>query len=299
MRTSAAVAGVEAVPSEWSDYFELTKPRITIMVLVTTVFGFVLGNQSEFSASLLVWTVVGTGLLSAGGSALNHFWERRSDALMERTASRPLPAGRMDWRRALAFGVTLALAGVGVLALTVNLLTAALGLAALVSYVLVYTPLKKVTSLATLIGAVPGALPPVMGWTAAQNSLSAGAWVLFGILFFWQLPHFLAIAWLCRGDYARAGFPMLPVVEPDGRSTARQAVLYGAALLPVSLAPSLIDLAGTSYFIGAALLGALFLGSCVAFWRSTDNRSARRVLLTSVLYLPAVLAVMAFDRFVH
>ncbi len=298
MKTATAPSRQSALPSEWSDYFELTKPRITVMVLVTTVLGFVLGKESDLSFGLLALTLTGTGLLSAGSSALNHFWERRSDALMERTASRPVAAGRMDWRRALAFGLTLSLAGVVLLALTVNLLTAALGLAAVLSYVLVYTPLKKVTSLATLVGAVPGALPPMMGWTAARNDLSAGAWILFGILFLWQLPHFLAIAWLCRGDYARAGFPMLPVVEPDGRSTARQAVLYGAALLPVSLLPTFAGLAGGPYFFGAMLLSVAFLAVCVAFYRSADNRSARRVLLVSVIYLPAVLAVMTLDRFV-
>jgi protoheme IX farnesyltransferase len=262
------------------------------------VLGFLLGLEGEFSPSLLAYTLLGTGLLSAGGSALNHFWERDSDALMERTSRRPVAAGRMHWRQALAFGVVLAAIGASVLVIRVNWLTAALGLLAFLSYVLVYTPLKKVTSLATLVGAVPGALPPVMGWTAAQGELAPGAWILFGILFLWQLPHFLAIAWLCRGDYARAGFPMLPVVEPDGRSTARQAVLYGATLLPVSLMPAFLGLAGPSYLLGAAILGLVFLGACLAFLRSAGNRSARRLLLVSIVYLPAVLAVMLVDRFV-
>jgi protoheme IX farnesyltransferase len=234
--------------------------------------------------------------VAAGASVLNQVVERDTDALMRRTAERPLPAGRLDPDAALVLGVTLGVVGLFSLAIWVNLLTALVGAVALAGYVFVYTPLKRTSRLATLIGAVPGALPPVMGWTAARDSLEPGAWILFGILFLWQLPHFLAIAWLCREDYARAGFPMLPVVEPDGRSTGRQAILYAAALVPVSLLPAVIGLSGTAYFLGALVLGLTFLGFCVAFAQSFSTAAARRLLLASVLYLPAVLIVMLLDR---
>jgi protoheme IX farnesyltransferase len=267
------------------------------MVLVTTALGFVAGGGA-LTATLLPQVLLGVGLLSAGSSALNHLWERETDALMRRTANRPLPAGRLEPDRALRFGVVLTLAGLVELVLAVDLLTALLGAVAFAIYVFVYTPLKKLTPLATVVGAIPGALPPVMGWTAAQHQLSPGAWVLFGILFLWQLPHFLAIAWLYREDYARAGLPMLPVVDPDGGSTARQAVLYGGALVPVSLLPTVAGLTGAPYFFGALALGMTFLGSCVAFSLSASNRSARRLLVVSVLYLPAVLGVILLDRLV-
>ena len=193
---------------------------------------------------LLIHTLLGTGLISAGASVLNHVLERDTDTLMQRTANRPLPTGRMNPDMALSFGVLLGILGLVDLAVAVNLLTALLGAVALAGYVFVYTPLKRISSLATVIGAVPGAIPPMMGWCAVRNEVDAAAWVLFGILFFWQLPHFLAIAWLCREDYARGGFPMLPVLDPEGFRTGRQAILYGAALVPVSLLPSLLGLNG-------------------------------------------------------
>jgi heme o synthase len=285
-----------AARSRTSDLIELTKPRITLMVMVTAAIGLFLGSGGAVAPSLVVAALLGTGLVAAGASALNHVLERDTDALMHRTAARPLPAGRMDPDLALLFGVALSVGGLLVLALRINLLTALVGAVALAGYVFVYTPLKRTTSLATVIGAIPGALPPVMGWTAARNALEPGAWILFGILFLWQLPHFLAIAWLCREDYARAGFPMLPVIEPDGRSTGRQAILYAAALVPVSLLPSVLGLSGVAYFLGALVLGLTFLGFCVAFSTSFSTGAARRLLLASVLYLPAVLAVMLVDR---
>ena len=196
----------------------------------------------------------------------------------------------------LLFGVGLAVAGLLELTLAVNLLTALLGAVALAGYIFVYTPMKRVSSLATVVGAIPGALPPLMGWTAVSDRLELGGIVLFAILFLWQLPHFLAIAWMCREDYARAGIPVLPVVEPDGRSTARQMMLYGAALLPVSLLPTVLGLTGGTYFIGTLALGCFFLAVCVSFALSFSTGAARRVLLVSVLYLPAVLVVMVLDR---
>jgi len=284
--------------SVFADLTELTKPRITLMVVLTAGIGLLLASGGNVALSLVVHTLLGTGLLAAGSSALNQVLERDLDALMQRTAQRPLPAGRMHPDVALLFGVTIAIVGLLELTLFVNLLTALLGTLALASYVFLYTPLKRVSSLATVIGAIPGAIPPLMGWTAVTNEIALGAWVLFGILFLWQLPHFLAIAWMCREDYARAGLPMLPVVEPDGRSTARQMVLWGAALLPVSLMPTVLGLTGITYFLGTLTLGCFFLGVCVAFSLSFSTQAARRVLLVSVLYLPAVLAVMVLDRVV-
>jgi len=220
--------GIERVDLRtlFRDLVELTKPRITLMVVLTAGIGLLLASGGEASYVLVIHTLVGTGLLAGGSSALNQVLERDLDALMQRTADRPLPAGRMHPDAALLFGVALSIIGLLELTLFVNLLTALLGTLALASYVFLYTPLKRVSSLATVIGAIPGAIPPLMGWTAVTNEIGLGAWVLFGILFLWQLPHFLAIAWMCREDYARAGLPMLPVVDPDGRSTARQMVLW-------------------------------------------------------------------------
>jgi protoheme IX farnesyltransferase len=266
------------------------------MVMLTTGIGLLLASGGRASLLLTVHTLLGTGLLAAGSAALNHVLERDLDGLMQRTAGRPLPAGRMHPDVALLFGVLLSVTGLLQLTLAVNLLTALLGTIALTGYVFLYTPMKRVSSLATVIGAVPGALPPLMGWAAVSGRLEAGGWVLFGILFLWQLPHFLAIAWMCREDYARAGLPVLPVVEPDGRSTARQMVIYGAALVPVSLLPTVLGLTGPTYFLGTLLLGCFFLAACVSFALSFSTLAARRVLLVSVFYLPAVLLVMVLDR---
>ncbi|HWN42789.1 MAG TPA: heme o synthase [Thermoanaerobaculia bacterium] len=281
-----------------ADLAELTKPGITVMVVLTAGLGFLLGQQEGISFLLLVHTLLGTGLVSAGASTLNQVIERETDALMRRTAQRPLPAGRMDPDVALFFGVALAVAGLAELALGVNLLTALLGAVALAGYVFVYTPLKRVSSLATIIGAIPGAIPPMMGWSAVRNEIDLAAWVLFGILFFWQMPHFLAIAWLCRDDYRDAGFPMLTVSDPEGIRTARQVLLYGAVLVPVSLMPSLLGLMGSVYFAGALVLGIAYLGFGVAFARSRNTPRARWLMFASILYFPAVLLVMLLDRVV-
>jgi protoheme IX farnesyltransferase len=281
-----------------SDLSEMTKPGITLMVVLTAGLGFLLARGESFSFLLLVYTLLGTGLVSAGASVLNHVLEREPDALMRRTANRPLAAGRMDPDTALLFGVAVGVAGLVELALAVNLLTALLGAIALAGYVFVYTPLKRVTSLATIIGAVPGAIPPMMGWSAVRGRLDPAAWVLFGILFFWQMPHFLAIAWLCREDYARGGFPMLTVSDTSGSRTARQMILYGTALIPVSLLPSVLGLMGTVYFAGALLLGIVYLAFSFGFARTRSTSGARWLMLASILYLPAVLLVMLLDRIV-
>jgi protoheme IX farnesyltransferase len=215
---------------------------------------------------------------------------------MRRTRLRPLPDGRLSAIEGLAFAGILSVVGLLVLAAGVNRLSAVVALATLASYAVVYTPLKKRTSFATVIGAIPGALPPVIGWAAAENALSQGAWVLFGIVFLWQLPHFLAIAWMYREDYARAGLPMLPVIEPDGRSTARQAVVYAAALLPVALAPTLVGMSGTTYFGGALICTLIFLGFSLRFAMTRAVRDARRLFFTSIIYLPVLWALMIVDR---
>ena len=289
-----------------ADFLDLTKPRITFMVMVTAALGFILAsaNRTGVDAAngldiwLLFHAVVGTGLVSAGAGALNHVVERRADALMRRTAHRPLPAGRLGIGEALAFAAVLAVAGVTYLVVFVNLLTAGLGLATLLAYVLVYTPLKRHTNLATIVGAVPGAVPPVMGCTAATGELGFLAAVLFGILFLWQMPHFLAIAWMYRQDYERGGFPMLTVNDEGGDRTLRQMVLYASALVPVSLLPTVAGYSGLTYFVGALLLGLVYLGSSLAFGAGQKVRAARRLLLVSVLYLPGVLALLLLDQMV-
>lgn len=286
------------VSGRLSDFWEMTKPGITLMVALTAGLGFLLAGGETFSFALLLYVLLGTALVSGGASVLNHVLERDTDALMRRTAERPLPAGRMDPDAALLFGVALAVAGLLELYFTVNPLTALLGTVALAGYVFVYTPLKRVSSLATIIGAVPGAIPPMMGWSAVRGELDPAAWVLFGLLFFWQMPHFLAIAWLCREDYAQGGFPMLTVNDPEGVRTARQTVLWGAALVPVSLLPSVLGLMGGLYFAGALALGLAYLGFCIAFARVRTTPSARSLMFASILYFPAVLLVMLLDRLV-
>ncbi|HEX4953310.1 MAG TPA: heme o synthase [Thermoanaerobaculia bacterium] len=283
-----------------ADLAELTKSRITILVVVTAAAGYLLasGDRSLWQAHF-AWTLLGTALLAAGASALNQVLERDLDALMQRTMHRPLPAGRLDPDVALGVGAALVVAGLAVLVQTTNLLTAALGAATVLAYLFLYTPLKRKTSLATVVGAVPGAIPPMMGWAAVRDDVAPGAWALFGILFCWQLPHFLAIAWMYREDYARGGFPMLPVIDSEGRETSRQTVLWSGALLPVSLLPTVLGLAGEVYFVGALLLGLAFFAIACAFALTRSHLAARRLLLTSVAYLPALLAVLAIDRLVN
>lgn len=290
-----AVSG-ERRHSRAHDIWELTKPRITGLVAVTAAMGFVLGSSASVDWMVCAWTVVGTALVSAGASAFNHHGERRIDALMVRTRDRPLPAGRLQPWSAVALGLAASAAGILILGWQANTLAALLGAVALVCYVWVYTPLKRVSHLSTLVGAVPGALPPMMGWAAASGELEPGAWVLFAILFLWQLPHFMAIAWMCRNDYARAGLPMLPVVEPDGRSTARQAVLYAAALVPVSLLPTVLGVTGSVYLGVGLFLSLALLGTAVGFARSVEERTAKRLLLASVVYLPALCLGLVLDR---
>ena len=279
-----------------SDYLELTKPRLSALVLATTGAGFWLGMRQPQRLLSLIPTMLGTALIVGGANALNQWSERSLDALMHRTKHRPLPTGRLDPVAACRFGIALSLAGVMLLALAVNWLSALLAAVSWASYVLVYTPLKRRTPLCTLVGAIPGALPPMIGWAAARGALGLEAWTLLTIVFLWQLPHFLAIAWMYREDYARAGFLMLPVIEPDGRSTGRQAVLYAAALLPLSLVPTLIHMAGPAYFAGALALTLLFLGLTIKFARTRAVSDARRLFLGSIIYLPLLWILMIAGR---
>ena len=289
MTSQAATAAPE---TPLRDFVELTKPRITLMVVLTTLVGYLLATPGGLDWARLVHTLVGTALLAGGASALNQYLERRVDARMRRTARRPLPAGRLAPVQALAFGLGLGLAGGLYLLVLVNALTSALGVLTLASYILVYTPLKPKSNLNTIVGAVPGAIPPMMGCTAVRNEVDLLAWALFGILFLWQMPHFLAIAWLYRTDYQRGGLAMLPVEDEDGNRTARQMMLWASALVPVSLLPSVLGVSGLAYFVGAFLLGLGFLASAVAFGFYQNPRTARRVVLASVAYLPLVLILM-------
>lgn len=276
-----------------SDYIALMKPRITLMVVLTALFGFYLASPSPMDVALLANLLAGTALSCAGAGALNMAMEVRADGAMNRTRHRPIPAGRVPIGTAVSFGGILATAGVALLAVKVNGLTAALSVTTIVLYLFVYTPLKSRTSLCTVIGAIPGALPPVMGWAAARGSLDAGAWALFGVLFFWQLPHFLAIAWMYREDYARAGYPMLPVTDPEGGSTARQVVLQTLALMVISLAPVGLNIAGGAYLAGASVLGVAFLAFGLAFAQVRSRERARRLFLASLAYLPGLLGLLA------
>lgn len=275
----------------------LTKPRITWLILMSTGVGYFFGQQAGWPDwILLLHTLIGTALIASGTAALNQWSERGADTLMRRTAGRPLPTGKMTALRALLFGIVLALLGFGELALGVNILAAMLGAFTLITYLFVYTPLKQRSHLSTVIGALPGAMPPLMGYAASHGSLTPEAWTLFAILFIWQFPHFLAIAWMYREDYARAGIRMLPVVEPDGMSTGRQIILYASTLIPVSLFPVLLGMSGKVYLVGALILGGWFLYTGVRVAFDLTNVRARRVLLASIIYLPAIYGLMVFDR---
>jgi heme o synthase len=292
-------------PALMHDYIELTKPRITWLILMSTGIGYFFGlpgaaNWWVFLKSIpllsLLHTVLGTGLIASGTAALNQWYERAADRQMRRTAKRPLPAGRISSRGAFAFGVALSIAGFLELWLGVNLLSGLLGAFTLASYLFLYTPLKQRTWWSTTVGAFPGAMPPMIGFAAAAGTLTRESWVLFAILFLWQFPHFYSIAWMYKEDYARAGIRMLPVVEPDCRSTARQIVLYGLALIPVSMAPSVLGMAGRIYLVGALVLGLWFLYSGVRVAVERTALRARHVLVVSVLYLPLIYGLMLIDR---
>jgi protoheme IX farnesyltransferase len=284
-------------------FADLIKARLTMLVLLTTFVGFYVGWHGAINFMLLFHTLAGTALVAAGASALNQWLERDYDARMCRTQDRPLPSGRLQPATVAIFGGVSATAGLIDLALAVNLLTSVIGAVTFVSYLFIYTPLKRVTWLNTAVGAVPGALPPVMGWAAARGELTGEGWALFAILAFWQVPHFLAIAWIYRDEYAKAGFKMLPVVDPDGRRTGQQAVSHTLALLAVSLIPFVFDLAGTVYLVAAVILGAGYSACAIQFARQLrfaraelTLARARRLFLASIIYLPLLLSAMVWDK---
>jgi protoheme IX farnesyltransferase len=287
---------VTAQKSWTAVYADLIKARLTLLVLLTTLVGFYIGWRGPMNFWLMLHTVLGTGFVASGAAALNQLLEREHDAKMRRTKNRPLPSGRLQPTTVMVFGGVCACAGLLYLALAVNLITSVLGAVSLLSYLFIYTPLKRVTWLNTLVGAVPGALPPMMGWTAARGTLSNEGWALFAILAFWQLPHFFAIAWIYRDEYAKAGFVMLPVIDRDGHLTARQAVSHTLLLLPVSLCPFVYHLAGKFYLIGALLLGFAFLFFAIQFARHLTVPRARQLFFFSILYLPLLLTAMVLDK---
>ena len=279
-----------------ADYIELAKPRVVLMVLITALVGFYLGSADVPNYLRLLQTLFGTALAAAGTLALNQYIERDTDALMQRTRRRPIPDGRVQPRDALWFGLLITVGGLGYLALAVNFLSALVTAFITLSYLVLYTPMKPRSSLCMLVGAVPGALPPVIGWVAVRGSLDVTAWVLFAIMFLWQVPHTLAIARLYCADYAKAGIQFLPVIDPDGESTNRQIVSHSAALLAVSLLPTLLSAAGAVYFVAAFLLGVGFLVCAIRLVMESTLQRARQLLFASLIYLPVLLLVMALDR---
>jgi protoheme IX farnesyltransferase len=278
------------------DYIALTKPRITWLILMSTGVGYFFGSRSGWHLLTLLHTLIGTALIASGTAALNQWYEREADAKMKRTQGRPLPSGRLTSRNALVFAIVISLAGFIELFLAVNALTGWLGLFTLLSYLFVYTPLKQRSPHSTTIGAIPGAMPPLIGYAAASGTLTWDAWILFAILFLWQFPHFYAIAWMYREDYERAGIRMLPVVEPDGESTAQRILLYSLILIPISLVPKFLSMTGNLYLAGALALGLLFLYAGVRVSFDRTRQQARRVLLASVIYLPVLYGLMLLDR---
>lgn len=279
-----------------TDFLALTRPRVVLMILVTTFVGFSLGSLGPMDPVLLLKTLLGMALTAGGTAALNQYLERDVDRRMERTRLRPLPDGRLPPPVALIFGAAITALGLLDLLLAVSPLSGLVTAFTVGSYLFLYTPLKRKSSLSTLIGAVPGALPPVIGWAAVRGELGLEAWILFAILFFWQIPHSLAIAWLYRDDYARAGIWFLPVVDPDGKSTGLSIVSYCLALLFVALLPTAIGLVGSAYFFGALFLGIAFLGCGIGLAISRSAKAARRLLHASLVYLPALLLLMALDK---
>jgi len=278
------------------DFVALAKPRLNMLVVASTLAGYVMADGESLGIARVVGLLLGTGFVAGGASAFNQVMERDLDALMRRTRLRPLPNQRVQPAEGTVFATAITVAGVLLIAACSNMMAVAVAMATLVSYVGVYTPLKTRTSVSTIVGAIPGALPPIIGWAATAGELPLKAWTLFGIMFLWQMPHFLSIAWLYRDDYTRAGFRMLPVIEPDGLSTGRQAVVYAAALVPFSLAPTLLHMAGRIYFAGALLIGIAFLLLAVRFARTRAIPDARRLFFGSITYLPVLWILMIADK---
>jgi len=279
-----------------TDYVALAKPRLNVLVVASSAAGYYLGSPSAPQLAPMALAVGGTALVAGGAAVLNQVYERDTDALMLRTRMRPLPDRRVGVDEARVFGIVLAAAGIAVLSLSANLLAALVAAATLAIYLAAYTPLKRRSAVSTLVGAIPGALPPLIGWTAGRGAIDSGGWALFAIVFLWQIPHFMAIAWMYREDYRRAGFPMLPVIEPDGARTGRQAVLYAVALVPVSLVPAVVGVAGLAYFWFALALGVSFLFLAARFAALRSEGRARALFYGSLVYLPLIWAAMILDH---
>jgi protoheme IX farnesyltransferase len=290
------IAAARRSSTAFADYLALTKPRLNLLVVATSAAGYYLGGPPRVDLVAMAQAVAGTALVAGGAAALNQVYERDTDALMRRTRTRPLPDGRVTPGDARVFGLALSLAGLAVLAVRANWLSAGLALATLVVYLVVYTPMKRRTPLSTLVGAVPGALPALIGWTASHGSIALGGAALFAIVFLWQIPHFMAIAWMYRDDYGKAGFPMLPVIDPEGRRAAKQAVIYAAALVPVSLLPTIAGIAGAVYFASALVLGLAMLVLAIRFASTRSDASARALFFGSITYLPLIWIVMIANR---
>ena len=294
--STLAVKSLPDLKSVSADLSELTKSRLTLLVLFTTLAGFYLAQPSSIPSVLLLCTLVGTGSVAAGAAVLNQVLEVRQDSFMHRTRNRPLPSGRLKEQDALCLGIYLSGFGLAGLFLFVNPACCAIAALTLFSYLFIYTPLKRMSSINTLIGAIPGALPPVIGWTAAGRPLDVGALSLFLILFFWQMPHFLAIAWMYREDYARGGFQMLTLNDPTGKATAGKSVLYALLLLPCGLAPYFLGMTGWFYLAGATLCGTAYLAAALGFFKAPGSGTSRTLFLVSILYLPFILLLMTLDR---
>ena len=294
IETTAAIGSISSRPAL---YLALTKPDVSFLVVMTTVAGYALGTHGPLDWMRMAHTVFGTTLIAAGTSTLNHYLERGTDALMRRTASRPLPSGQLNPREVFYFGMSLIGVGTLYLALATNALATLLGIATSVAYLCVYTPLKRKTTLATMVGAFPGAVPPLIGWSAARGTIGLDAWILFAILFLWQFPHFDAIAWVYREDYARAGIKMLPVVDREGKRTFREILMTAALLVPVTLLPALTGLAGAHYFFGALILGIMLMEVCLWAAASKSNIRAKWLMHATVLHLPVLLGLLIYDKF--
>ena len=279
-----------------NSYIDLMKPSILIMVLITTILGFYLGSDGNIIWINLIWMLNGTTFSAGGASVLNQYLERDQDKIMNRTCDRPIPLGIISPYNALVFGIITVIIGTSILVVKINLLTGFLSLLTVFMYVLVYTPMKRVTWLNTSIGSVPGALPPIGGWAAATNSIDSGAWILFGILYLWQHPHFFAIAWMCKNDYEKAGFKMLPVIEPDGKRTVRQILWHLSLLFPISLLPVLIGMNGYIYLYGSLIITLYYFLSAFPMLKNKSHKNASQILKASVLYLPALLVIIIIDK---
>ena len=279
-----------------NSYIDLMKPSILIMVLITTILGFYLGSDGNIVWINLIWMLTGTTFSAGGASVLNQYLERDQDKIMNRTCDRPIPLGIISPYNALVFGIITVIIGTSILVVKINLLTGFLSLLTAFMYVLVYTPMKRVTWLNTSIGSVPGALPPIGGWAAATNSIDSGAWILFGILYLWQHPHFFAIAWMCKNDYEKAGFKMLPVIEPDGKRTVRQILWHLSLLFPISLLPVLIGMNGYIYLYGSLIITLYYFLSAFPMLKNKSHKNASQILKASVLYLPALLVIIIIDK---